>query len=155
MLVKAVAKSFVQDLEELDPTVEGFVASTDPILELGNLLAVQMVLGGNFRGLAFVATVANRSLSIRNLRHQPVRLPEDSDVVSGWQERPVDPNEPILADRDAQLVRETWPTKLVGVPLGSRILPAPPSAAVDAVHRQKKNTSSLSKSFKVICNKQS
>ena len=48
MLVKAVAKSFVQDLEELDPTVKGFVASTDPILERGNLLAVQMILGGNF-----------------------------------------------------------------------------------------------------------
>ena len=67
-----------------------------------------------------------------------MRLPEDGDVVSGWQERPVDPNEPILADRDAQLVRETWPTKLVGVPLGSRILLALPSVAVvDAVHRQK------------------
>jgi hypothetical protein len=48
MLVKAVAKSFVQDLEELDTTIKGFVASTNPILELGNLLAVQMILGGNF-----------------------------------------------------------------------------------------------------------
>jgi hypothetical protein len=48
MLAKAMAKSLVKDLEELDSAIKAFMASTSPILELGNLRVVQMILGGNF-----------------------------------------------------------------------------------------------------------